>query len=122
MYINRHIKNAFKSVEKFYNAILLTGSRQVGKSTFLKHTYSKLDYISFDNWNNLKEIKKNPQEFFLRSKSFANNGTRPNIYYFRNSNKEEIDLLFYENNTLYPVEIKKNPAPSIDSIKSFRFI
>lgn len=55
-------------------------------------------------------------------KSFANNGTRPNIYYFRNSNKEEIDLLFYENNTLYPIEIKKNPTPSIDSIKSFRFI
>ena len=68
MYIERHIKKAFKSVEKFYNAILLTGSRQVGKSTFLKHTYNKLDYISFDNWNSLRDIKKNPQEFLLKAK------------------------------------------------------
>lgn len=68
MYINRHIKKAFKKAEKFYPAILLTGSRQVGKSTFLTHTYKKCDYISFDKWDNLRDIKNNPQEFLLKLK------------------------------------------------------
>lgn len=45
-------------------------------------------------------------------KSFINNGKRPPLYYYRDSNKKEIDLIIYENNTLYPIEIKKSASPS----------
>ena len=55
-------------------------------------------------------------------KSYRNIGIKPNIYYYRDTNKNEIDLLFYENNTLYPVEIKKTMSPNIKDIKSFKLL
>lgn len=45
-------------------------------------------------------------------KSFANNGQEAPIYFYRDKDKVEIDVLIQENNTLYPVEIKKTAAPN----------
>ena len=55
-------------------------------------------------------------------KSYRNNGIKPNIYYYRDTNSNEIDLLIYENNTLYPIEIKKTMSPNIKDIKSFKLL
>lgn len=44
-------------------------------------------------------------------KSYYNTGITPNFYYYRDTDKKEIDLLFEEANTLYPVEIKKSMSP-----------
>lgn len=44
-------------------------------------------------------------------KSYYNSGITPNFYYYRDTDKKEIDLLFEEANTLYPVEIKKSMSP-----------
>lgn len=51
-------------------------------------------------------------------KSFLNNGKRPPLYFYRDSNKKEIDLIIHQNNTVYPIEIKKSAAPK-DAIKNF---
>ena len=55
-------------------------------------------------------------------KSYRNAGIKPNIYYYRDTNKNEIDLLFYENNTIYPVEIKKTMSSNIKDIKYFKLL
>ncbi len=57
-------------------------------------------------------------------KSFINNGMNPKryLYYYRDSNKNEIDLLIEYENKLYPVEIKKNKKPDKDSIKNFKVL
>ncbi len=54
-------------------------------------------------------------------KSFANNGmdSRKYLYYYRDNNGKEIDLLIFYNNTVYPIEIKKNYNPGKESIKNF---
>jgi len=52
-------------------------------------------------------------------KSFLNVGREPPIYYYRDKDKKEIDLLIHENGTLYPIEIKKSASPGRDSIKHF---
>lgn len=44
---------------------------------------------------------------------------RPNIYYYRDKEKNEIDLIIYQNNTLYPFEIKKTAMPTKEMIKNF---
>ena len=44
-------------------------------------------------------------------KSYYNTGITPNFYYYRDADKKEIDLIFEEANTLYPVEIKKSISP-----------
>lgn len=48
-------------------------------------------------------------------KSYYNNGKELNLYYYRDIDKKEIDLLIVENNTIYPIEIKKNKNPNIES-------
>lgn len=51
-------------------------------------------------------------------KSFANNGEEPPLYFYRDKDKFEIDLLIEENNTLYPVEIKKTASPNPEDAKN----
>lgn len=52
-------------------------------------------------------------------KSFANNGEDAPIYFYRDKDKIEIDLLIEQNNTIYPVEIKKTATPKSDDAKNF---
>ena len=52
-------------------------------------------------------------------KSFSNNGDEPPIYFYRDKDKYEIDLLIEQNNILYPIEIKKTASPSSDDAKNF---
>ncbi len=44
-------------------------------------------------------------------KSYYNAGKRPDLYYYRDIDGKEIDLLFAEGDKIYPVEIKKAKAP-----------
>lgn len=45
-------------------------------------------------------------------KSYLNRGKKPPLYYYRDSNKKEIDLILYKNGTAYPIEIKKSANPT----------
>ncbi|NLB10779.1 MAG: ATP-binding protein [Clostridiaceae bacterium] len=45
-------------------------------------------------------------------KSFWNNGKRPQIYYYRDVEQKEIDLLIYKGDKIYPFEIKSNISPT----------
>ena len=51
-------------------------------------------------------------------KSYLNAGKKPPLYYYRDNNKKEIDLIIYQNATVYPIEIKKNTAPA-NAVKNF---
>ncbi len=51
-------------------------------------------------------------------KSFINNGKRPPLYFYRDSNKKEIDLIIYKNGIVNPIEIKKSALPQ-DATKHF---
>ncbi len=44
-------------------------------------------------------------------KSYYNCGKRPDLYYYRDIDKKEIDLIINKGNSLYPIEIKKNKLP-----------
>lgn len=44
-------------------------------------------------------------------KSYYNAGKRPDLYYYRDIDGKEIDLLFMEGDKVYPVEIKKAKMP-----------
>ena len=51
-------------------------------------------------------------------KSYINNGKRPPFYFYRDSNKKEIDIIIAKNGMVHPIEIKKSAAPK-EAIKSF---
>ena len=52
-------------------------------------------------------------------KSYKHNGLSPSLYYYRDSNKVEIDLLIVENDVFYPIEIKRTASPDKNMIKNF---
>lgn len=51
-------------------------------------------------------------------KSYLNAGQQPPLYFYRDNNKKEIDLIIYQDGTVYPIEIKKGTAPK-DAVKNF---
>ena len=53
-------------------------------------------------------------------KSYHNDaGGHPPVYYYRDTDGKEIDLVLEYNGMVYPVEIKKTGNPSMDAIKHF---
>lgn len=68
MYIHRHIEKALERADRGFKAVLVTGARQTGKSTLLKHCYEDIPYITFDNTVLLEETKREPGLFFKNNK------------------------------------------------------
>lgn len=54
-------------------------------------------------------------------KSYFNAGKRPDLYYYRDIDGREIDLLLVEGDKIYPMEIKKAKAPD-HADKNFRVL
>ncbi len=55
-------------------------------------------------------------------KSYLNVGKEPPVFYYRDKDQKEIDLLIYENGVLSPVEIKKAASPGKAAVKNFRVL
>ncbi|MDR1941213.1 MAG: ATP-binding protein [Endomicrobium sp.] len=82
-------------------------------------------YLS--DWNNPQVLENGAMsgaffETFVITeilKSYYHNGLFPSLYYYRDTNNFEIDLLIEMNGLFYPVEIKKTSNPSKNDIKAF---
>lgn len=55
-------------------------------------------------------------------KSWLNAGKVPPVYYYRDKDQKEIDLLIWQDGTLYPIESKKAASPGTESIKHFKVL
>ncbi|MCL2032932.1 MAG: ATP-binding protein [Methanomassiliicoccaceae archaeon] len=56
-------------------------------------------------------------------KSYYNAGiSDPHLYYYRDKEGNEIDLIIEENGLLHPIEIKKNSDPGKKDIRAFRIV
>lgn len=55
-------------------------------------------------------------------KSFQNVGKEPYLYYYRDKDAKEIDLLMEGDGRLYPIEIKKTATPEKKMIRNFSVI
>ena len=65
-YITREIERKFLKVNSFFKAVLVTGARQVGKTTMLKHLCAGTDrtYVTLDNMMARELAKSDPVLFF----------------------------------------------------------
>lgn len=55
--------------------------------------------------------------------SFYNSGiSRPELYYYRDKDQNEIDLIIQAGRTLYPIEIKMTASPNAQMAKSFKYL
>ena len=55
-------------------------------------------------------------------KSYWHNGKQANIFFYRDKDMKEIDIILEENNKLYPIEIKKKSNPNKNDIKNFNVL
>ncbi len=108
-YSNNNIKKAIKRPKIYFMdtglACYLTG--YLNAETLEKSAYNGAIFETFI----VSEIIK----------SYTNNGKDPRtrLYYYRDKNQKEIDLLIFYDNTVYPIEIKKSANPGNTAIKNF---
>ena len=79
-------------------------------------------------WNTAEVLKSGAMagaffETFVVSeiiKSYYNQGIlEPSLYFYRDKEQREIDLLIEENGVLYPLEMKKHADPKPGDVKAF---
>ena len=69
MYLNRHISDYISRMRKQFKVLLLTGPRQVGKSTMLHHMFaSDYNYVVLDDYLELETAKNDPGLFFKNNR------------------------------------------------------
>lgn len=81
-------------------------------------------------WGNSEALEKGAMsgaffESFVFSeiyKSYLNSGKEPPIFYYRDKDQKEIDLLLYQDGIVYPIEIKKAASPGKTAIKNFNVL
>jgi hypothetical protein len=55
-------------------------------------------------------------------KSYWNNGKEAYFHFYRDKDQKEIDLIIDQNNTLYPIEMKKTANPLNNAPSNFNFL
>lgn len=48
-YIKRNVENTLQKSAKMFSAVLITGARQVGKTTMIKHVITGIPYVTLDD-------------------------------------------------------------------------
>lgn len=67
-YIKRSAENVIKKQEKIFKSILITGARQVGKTTMLRNLKSNVNYITLDDMILNQSAKEDPNLFLKSNK------------------------------------------------------
>lgn len=63
MYFKRKIESVLKKYIQVFPVVALSGPRQSGKSTLLKHLFGDYEYITFDSPRNMAFMKEDPEGF-----------------------------------------------------------
>lgn len=64
-YISRSIEEYVQNAEKSFKAVVITGARQTGKSTLLKHLFPEKKYVPIDDPFIEEQAKENPNMFMM---------------------------------------------------------
>ena len=68
-YIPRVISDRLIDLTKNFACIVITGARQVGKSTLLKHLFPNFQYVMFDPVVDVENARQDPELFFNNHKT-----------------------------------------------------
>ena len=66
MWIDRELKDKLFETVKRRPVVFLTGARQTGKSSLLKHTFPEASYVTLDDPFSAQEAQENPMSFLKR--------------------------------------------------------
>ena len=109
-YSNNHLKRAIKTPKVYFlnTGLMAYLTRWLTPETIAQGAKSGQFFESFV----VSEIIK----------SFTNNGIEPPLYFYRDTNQKEIDLIIEYDHTIYPIEIKTTASPNKKMAKSFELL
>ena len=55
-------------------------------------------------------------------KTFYNTGRTGNLWYYRDKDQNEVDMLIEQNGHIYPIEIKRTSNPGSELVKAFEIL
>lgn len=93
-YIPRLIHNVLKEVTAFYPIVTLTGPRQSGKSTLLKHLFGDYRYVNLENPDIREFALKDPRGFLKNydDKTIIDEAQRvPELFSYLQTRVDEVD-------------------------------
>lgn len=64
-YKKRWVSDIIRSAVKSFPAVVITGARQVGKSTLLQNEFSDFKYVSLDDFSSYKQAKLDPSSLWV---------------------------------------------------------
>jgi len=65
IYKKRRLAPQIESAIKTFPVVVISGARQVGKSTFLQNELRDFKYLSFDDFSTLKQAKADPSSLWI---------------------------------------------------------
>ncbi|MCL2521346.1 MAG: ATP-binding protein [Erysipelotrichales bacterium] len=95
-YIERHIELILKKIVKNKGVIVITGPRQVGKSTLLKQKFGDYQYITLDTTSIFESAKESPVAFINQFQKVVIDEIQRAPELFHNI-KEDIDEHLFQN-------------------------
>ena len=63
MYVKRGVTDKLKKLVKAFPVVVVSGARQVGKTTLLRHVFPDLDYVAFDPSIDVENARAEPDLF-----------------------------------------------------------
>ena len=66
MYIRREIVSHLRELERYFPVLSITGPRQAGKMTLLKHLYPDYQYLSLENPDLRQRAQEDPRGFLRK--------------------------------------------------------
>lgn len=64
LYKKRRITTVIRQIAEVL-PVVVTGARQVGKSTMLKAEFADYDYLTLDDYSLLEQARKDPQSLWI---------------------------------------------------------
>ena len=95
LYIERHIETLVEKISSYKGVLIITGSRQVGKSTMLSEKFTKHEYITLDSPRVYMQAKEAPSAFIKQSEKLIIDEIQKAPYLFEYI-KEDIDKIIFQ--------------------------
>ena len=70
-YIERAIEDIVEKSAKTFKTVLITGARQTGKSTLIKHQYSDIKEVTFDGKMLVHSSAAKESQLFMYKKAYG---------------------------------------------------
>lgn len=128
-YKDRFLADKLSTLTQHFSVVVVSGARQVGKSTLIQEHFSDWECVVFDPVMDIGNARTDPERFLRNHpaplvldeirKLLSPMGQKTQLYHWRLHSGSEVDLIIEQDATLYPVEVKLNSRSKPKDARGF---